>query len=207
VTLPTQPLAAAGASASRSAEPRLWLLRHASPLIEPGICYGALDLAADLDATREAAHTVASQLPQAILVVTSPLQRCELLAQTLCGLRPDFAYKTEPRLREMNFGCFEGQRWESISQQAYDDWVADFWAHRFGGVDCVADLLTRVAGAWDEARRSGQPQIWITHAGVIRAATLLSKGIRRVNDAAQWPVAAPAFGQCCVLRLADRPGV
>ena len=41
--------------------------------------------------------------------------------------------------------------------------------------------------------------VWITHAGVIRAAQLLAQGVRHVERADQWPVDAPAFGQWCTL--------
>jgi alpha-ribazole phosphatase len=180
---------------------RLWLVRHAQPLIEPGVCYGVLDVAADLVATRQAAQTLAQCLPNQAQVVTSPLQRCELLAKHLCGLRPDLTCKTDARLAEMNFGSFEGQRWDRINAQAYDDWTADFWQHRFGGVESVADVMARVACAWDEAMRLEKQPVWITHAGVIRAASLLVKGVRQVKDAAQWPSEAPAFGAFCDMTL------
>ncbi|MFZ4625208.1 MAG: histidine phosphatase family protein [Rhodoferax sp.] len=177
----------------------LWLVRHAQSLIEAGVCYGALDLPADVAATRAAAQALAEVLPPAAAVISSSLQRCELLAQTLYGLRPDLPYKTEVRLREMNFGCFEGQRWDCIGAPAYAAWTADFWQHRFGGVENVADFLSRVASVWDTPVRPGQPQVWITHAGVIRAATLLSQGIRQLDQAQQWPAGAPGFGQWCRL--------
>ena len=131
--------------------------------------------------------------------MTSPLQRCELLAITLKGLRPDLIYKTDARLVEMNFGKHEGGRWDSIPQVVYDAWTADFWQHRFGGVESVADVMARVASAWDEALACGKPQVWVTHAGVIRAASLLAQGVRRVDQAQHWPQTALAFGQCLVL--------
>lgn len=182
----------------------MWLVRHARPLIEPDVCYGVLDVAADPNATRAAAQALAGRLPKHARVVTSTLQRCELLAHTLYGLRPDLSYKTDARLVEMNFGVFEGQRWDRISQQAYDDWTADFWQHRFGGVESVAEFMARVALAWDEARAQaadGQAQVWITHAGVMRAAMLLSKGVREIHEAALWPADAPAFGHVCQVNL------
>ena len=37
-------------------------------------------------------------------------------------------------------------------------------------------------------------QVWITHAGVARAAILLGQGVRLPKNAAQWPTQAPAFG-------------
>ena len=82
----------------------LWLVRHAQPLIAPGICYGQLDIPADTKATVVCATQLLQVLPKRIQIVSSPLQRCEQLAQTLIGLEPDFAYKTDSRLQEMNFG-------------------------------------------------------------------------------------------------------
>lgn len=108
-------------------------------------------------------------------------------------------YRTDARLVEMNFGSYEGRRWDSIPQDAYDAWTASFCQHRFGGAESVADVMARVASAWADAVTSGKPQAWVTHAGVIRAASLLAQGVRRVDQARDWPQAAPAFGQCLVL--------
>jgi len=196
--------AASRLSSMQPVQPRLQpntvhLLRHAQPLIAAGVCYGALDVPADAMATQQAAQALALTLPHGALMLTSPLQRCELLAQLIQGLRPDLAYKTDARLAEMNFGDFEGQRWDSLAPAAFESWTADFWRHRFGGAESVAEFMARVAGVWDEAMASGQQQVWVTHAGVMRAATLLAKGVRRVDQAADWPQAAPAFGQRLVL--------
>ena len=127
------------------------------------------------------------------------------MAHTLCGLRPDLTYKTDVRLTEMNFGCFEGQRWDAIPRQALDDWTADFWQHHFGGAQSLAEFMAQVASVWDAAVSGPQHQVWITHAGVIRAAQLLARGVRQVQHAAQWPLEAPAFGQWCVLNVALDP--
>jgi len=179
----------------------LWLVRHAQPLVEAGVCYGALDLAADLLATRQAAGRLAQSLPQGLPVVSSPLQRCELLAQSLSALRPDLSYKTEAGLAEMDFGCFEGRRWAEVERQALDDWTADFWQYRFGGAQSVAGFMAQVGRVWDAACERGQDQVWITHAGVIRAARLLAQGVRRIDRAADWPLDAPGFGQVAVLAV------
>jgi len=179
----------------------LWLVRHAQPLVEAGVCYGALDLAADPLATRQAAGRLAQSLPQGLPVVSSPLQRCELLAQSLSALRPDLSYKTEAGLAEMDFGCFEGRRWAQVERQALDDWTADFWQYRFGGAQSVAGFMAQVGRVWDAACERGQDQVWITHAGVIRAARLLAQGVRRIDRAADWPLDAPGFGQVAVLAV------
>ena len=173
---------------------KLWLVRHAQPLIAPGVCYGATNVAADGQLTLEAAQALAGILPCGISIVSSPLQRCEQLAQCLQGLRPDLSFKTDAGLKEMDFGCWEGQRWDSIAQAAIDRWTADFGDHRFGGRESVVEFMQRVAGVWDETRRTGVDGVWITHAGVIRAAALLAQGLRKIVQAGQWPHEAPAFG-------------
>ncbi|MFT7115993.1 MAG: alpha-ribazole phosphatase [Rhodoferax sp.] len=173
---------------------KLWLVRHAQPLIAAGICYGATDMAADVTATQQAAQALALALPPSLRLVSSPLQRCLQLTQALCVLRPDLTNTQDARLAEMNFGCWEGQRWDSIPKTDIDRWTADFGRHRFGGRMSVHEFMAGVTPAWDEARQAGQEQVWITHAGVIRAVTLLSQGVRQVDQAAQWPQQAPAFG-------------
>lgn len=174
---------------------KLWLLRHAQPLIAPGVCYGALDMAADAEATQAAAKDVAATLPTGLVLWVSPLQRCQQLARELCRLRPDLSLQTEPDLAEMNFGTWEGQRWDAIPKEAFDAWRADFGAHLFGGQENVQMLMQRVGRVWDLTRHQGQDAAWISHAGVIRVATLLAQGVRQIDSAAQWPRQAPEFGQ------------
>ena len=77
-------------------------------------------------------------------------------------------------------------------------------ARRFPTKDALVLGTVRVpyAAVWDQAlRSSAQDQVWITHAGVARAADLISKGIREVNDASQWPKHAPAYGAWITLDL------
>ncbi|MDP2366768.1 histidine phosphatase family protein [Rhodoferax sp.] len=184
----------------------LWLVRHAQPLVEPGVCYGATDLAADAAGTLRAATAAAAVLPMGACLLTSPLRRCEQLAQSLCGLRPDLTCRPDARLVEMNFGCWEGQRWDAIPRAAFDPWMADFGGHAFGGVETVDALMQRVASVWDESLQSPNEQVWITHAGVIRAATLIAQGVRQVTCGKQWPRDVLAFGECRALALGASAG-
>ncbi|MDE2418123.1 MAG: histidine phosphatase family protein [Burkholderiales bacterium] len=180
----------------------LWLVRHAQPLVAPGVCYGALDVSAHPEATLRSAQALARVLPVQIAVRVSPLQRCGQLAQVLQALRPDLAFATDVRLQEMNFGAWEGVAWSQIPPAALERWTDDFGEHRFGGVECANGVLQRVAGVWAEACALQSPSAWITHAGVIRAANLLSQGQTTVTQADQWPREAPGFGAWQALRLA-----
>lgn len=179
--------------------PSLWLVRHATPLIEAGVCYGRLDMAADAAATRTAALALAAALPAHIrLVDVSPRLRCRQLADALQQHRPDLQIRTNVRIAEMDFGTWEGQRWDAIGAEAMDQWTADFGSHAVGGGETVDDLLRRVGAAWDEAAATaatdGCDRIWITHAGVARAALLWQAGIRGLSHAHQWPCDGLAFG-------------
>jgi len=179
----------------------LWLVRHAQVLLPTGVCYGASDVAAQAPATLAAAQALAAELPAGLALLSSPRKRCEQLAQALVQLRPDLSYQTSAQLAEMDFGCWEGQPWSAIPKSAVDAWVTDFGSHRFGGRESVTEVMQRVALVFDANRRQNQDAAWITHAGVIRAATLLHQGIRLVNRAENWPKKAPAYGQWLKLKL------
>lgn len=179
----------------------LWLVRHALPFIDTGICYGQLDVKADLAATQRCAQELKKVLPAGLCIVTSPLQRCELLTRELIGLQPDLTIKRDPRLEEMHFGAWEGRGWADIDPAELAAWTADFADYRAGGTgESVAQFMARVGSAFD-ALDPTQDTLWITHAGVIRAATLLAQGIRQIGRADEWPANAPSYGQWCKLAL------
>ena len=182
---------------------KLWLVRHARPLIDSGVCYGALDVPADDAATRSCAAQMASTLPIQgsgyVSMRTSPLQRCELLTHYLCGLRPDLKPISDANLAEMNFGSWEGQRWDAIGEESLARWTDQFATHRPGGGESVQEFMRRVEAAM--SRLQGDDAVWITHAGVIRAATFIAGGLRILASADQWPVNGPGYGETVLLEM------
>ena len=141
----------------------LHLIRHPKPVIEPGICYGRLDIAAENDAAA-IAHLRAT-LPPELPLWSSPLQRCRHLAEAL-HRQPGF----DERLVEMNFGDWEGRPWDSIPRAEIDAWAADVAGYAPPGGESPLLLQQRalnfVAGIAVPAA------VIVTHAGVIR--TLLA---------------------------------
>src|SRR5215208_2613649 len=95
---------------------RIWLARHARPLVEAGLCYGALDVAADEAETLSAAQRLAQVLPASVDVLVSPRRRCTQLAQALAAARPDLQARADPRLAEMDFGGWEGRAWNCLER-------------------------------------------------------------------------------------------
>ncbi len=103
----------------------------------------------------------------------------------------------------MNFGEWEMTPWNEIPKAAYDAWVADFAHARFGGVESTQCVIARVAEALDDCvATQNEEMIWVTHAGVIRAAHYVASfGHRTIRDVSEWPAHAPMPGHHVLLNL------
>lgn len=187
----------------------LWLQRHAQPLVAPGICYGRTDMAADDKATAAAAQALqsawAAEALPAGTIWHSPLQRCAQLATALQMQAPAFQLSACNDLAEMDFGAWEGQRWDGIVREEMQAWTADFMAYAPGGGESLATMMARVTRALDAARQqaleTGQPILWISHAGVAQCAHwLLTRG-QRLPLTKDWPSVKLAYGEWLRLPL------
>lgn len=192
---------------------KLWLVRHAHPLIEKGICYGQLDVAVDGYANQQAAKALMNALKQAnetdYLIYFSGLQRTRQMAFVLQQYFPDMNIAVDERLKEMHFGKWEGNPWQSIPKAEIDAWTCDFGSYQFGGMESCEDVLRRVIAAYSDAlnlsRQNHVDIVWITHAGVIRALQYyLCHGKDTIKAAHQWPLNAPDFGAWICLDLKAR---
>lgn len=182
----------------------LWLVRHARVTVPAGICYGRLDVPADTTLTQHAAQALsrawsAEQTPPPpALAWHSPSSRTASLAQAAARLGLPAAHP-DTRLSEMDFGQWEGRRWDDIPRAELDAWNANFHLHRPGGGENVAELLERVRSALlacqQQARAAGARRVvWFTHAGVIRAVEVSLSGRALPLQARDWPTTACEFG-------------
>ena len=145
----------------------LILVRHTRPLVEDNVCYGATDL--DLAATFEdEAARVVERLPLVDRLVTSPLGRCRRLAERI-GAARGLVPVIDARLREMDFGAWEGVPWNAIAREELDAWAADFLGARPHGGESVRMLYERARAAIADYRQTGRSHVIVTHAGVIKA--------------------------------------
>jgi alpha-ribazole phosphatase len=182
---------------------QLWLVRHARPLAAQALCYGRHDIAADEAETAAAAQVLAAALPREIRLVSSPLERCLQLARALQALRPDLSLATDARLAEMDFGTWENRPWNDIPREEIDAWAADFTRYRVGSSgETAQEVMARVGAALSDARQAGGSTAWITHAGVIKAATLAATGAGLPAQASGWPPTSLRWGAWKVLPLA-----
>ncbi len=183
----------------------LWLVRHARPLVDAGTCYGMTDVAVDPAENLAAARSLARVIAPNAMIHSSPLRRCTALAHALGSLRPDLQWQQDARIAEMDFGRWEGWPWRDIPRVEMDLWTAQFASWRFGGAESVQHMLERVGAAWSDCRAIAGSHVWLTHAGVIRCAMLLARGLRAIERADQWPREPLAFGGLTRLAWRDQP--
>lgn len=177
----------------------LILIRHPAPAIDAGVCYGKTDVPLAGDAAESVrlivARLAALSVPLPQRFATSPLQRCADVAHRLAR-HFDCACGTDPRLQEIDFGQWEGQRWDAIDRAALDAWAADLRHARMHGGESVAQFEARVdawLGPWREPAVAGASNMLaVTHAGVMRmiAALLLGEAL---ETTLKWPLEMAAL--------------
>ena len=105
------------------------LIRHPAVDLEAGVCYGHSDVplaeSAEVTSNALAVKLASLQVPAPRVLITSPLTRCAALAAEIAN---DFGcvVSHDERLKEMDFGDWEAQRWDTIDRALLDDWAANF---------------------------------------------------------------------------------
>lgn len=190
---------------------RLWLLRHAQPLIAPGICYGRLDVPANAAFTQKAAQTMVAHLGHSMIVVRySPSRRCASLAAALQSAAPEqvTGMVADGRLQEMDFGRWEGCAWDAIACADIHAWANDLPHYTPPGGEALGTMLQRVRMALCESWRADSQYgrhdvLWVTHAGTIRCVQWLLQHYPSLPNSEQWNLPAPIFGAWLTQTWAD----
>lgn len=195
----------------------LHLIRHPRPLIEPGVCYGQLDVMAENPATTaERLHgELWPGLSSGFTLWSSPLRRCralaEILAEMLSAVPPErqanaahspdssmasqLPVNFDARLMEMDFGDWEGRPWDLVPRSQLDAWAADVEGYAPPGGESPYQLRERVL-EFVGGLGNGE-HVLVTHAGVIR---LLLAHVAAASIADSL-CHTPAYGSLTTLRL------
>ncbi|MFY0599992.1 MAG: alpha-ribazole phosphatase [Cyclobacteriaceae bacterium] len=144
----------------------VYFIRHTTPEVEKGICYGQTDLTL-LDAFEDQKRELIKALPERFdAIYSSPLQRCSILANSL---RRDEELILDDRLKEVDFGSWEMMAWDNIPSEEVNPWMSDFVNEAPPNGESMVDLQRRVLDWWEEViRRKSDTIAVVTHAGVIR---------------------------------------
>ena len=141
------------------------LIRHTTPDIKPGICYGQADLGL-VDSFEQEKTLVHSKLLTSYdAVYTSPLQRCALLADTIKSPNRFI----DERIMEYNFGDWELKPWEELKSPDTQQWMDNFVDQAAPNGDSILTMKNRVDDFFDELyTRDYQNVAVVSHSGVQR---------------------------------------
>jgi alpha-ribazole phosphatase len=179
----------------------LYLVRHPQPDLPSGICYGQLDVPVGDDVITLALSTLTPQLQPLggdIRLVSSPLRRCQNLADAIALQLNLPSPEIDDRLQEIAFGDWEGLQWNDISREQIDAWAVDISGYAPPQGESAQLFQQRVLN-WLESLNhcSATPMIAVTHAGVIRA--LL--GFVQALPIEQWSILPIDYASLTILPL------
>lgn len=152
------------------------LARHPRPRIAGRICYGRTDVPLAETPELGAEALLAAAADPVERIVSSPLSRALLVARAVSRLT-GAPLRTDDRLREMDFGEWEGRPWSALPRAEIDAWAADTVRYRVPGGESVADMLGRVRRAWTGIASSEATTLVLCHAGPIRCLLHVAGGM------------------------------
>ena len=145
----------------------IYLIRHTQTATDPGLCYGQSDVAL-ADSFEDETADLHDKLPEFdddCSVFSSPLTRCLQLAQTFSD-----TVTADARLQELNFGDWEGLRFDALEPDILQHWTNNFVTAAPPNGENFEDLYQRAGDFWQDLLAVKAKQVLvITHAGVIRA--------------------------------------
>ncbi|MES2328407.1 MAG: alpha-ribazole phosphatase [Bacteroidota bacterium] len=159
----------------------IYLIRHTTPAIAKGICYGQTDL--DITETFEQEVTsIVPHLPKNITsVYSSPLQRCHKLAKALF---PNHDIELDKDLMELNCGNWEMQEWNAIPKTEMQPWLDDFVNVAVPDGESYAQMHDRVVKRFEHVSQQAGPAVIVAHGGVLRSilAHITNTGLKESFD-------------------------
>ena len=149
----------------------IFLIRHGPPRDAAGLCYGRLDVAADLPRPL-------ARLPRAT-IWSSPAIRCRGLAEAL-GRPHRVRPRIDHRLQELDFGAWEGLAWDTLDRDRITAWARAPLGRSGPGSESAAALIARCRRfARELAGRPGH-HVVVSHGGplVVLQALLERRPVR-----------------------------
>ncbi|CAM4029631.1 histidine phosphatase family protein [Pseudoalteromonas byunsanensis] len=148
-----------------------YFIRHGQPQVT-GHLLGHSNVALSKLGWQQLSHTVES-VTSGVLVFSSPLKRCKEFAQHYAQLH-GYQFELDASLKEMNFGDWDGQSYESLWQLSHKPTLGQFWQspHLYTppNGESLLEFRRRVEQWWHFQLHSNRNphNVVFTHAGVIK---------------------------------------
>ncbi len=150
---------------------KITLIRHTTPDILKGVCYGQSDIGVTPTFYKESAQII-NHTGRFEKVFSSPLIRCTKLAELLSD-----NVVLDERLMELNFGDWESKRWSDIPENEIEPWYNDYVSTRTPNGESFDDLIERCRDFLEHLNLQDKNNlVCVTHAGVIRAMHCIING-------------------------------
>ncbi|WP_082669017.1 histidine phosphatase family protein [Pseudoalteromonas rubra] len=149
----------------------LYFIRHGEPR-ETGRLLGSTDMPAS-SSGNEQVYAQLEACDGIAQVIVSPLQRCQAVARMFCETT-GLPLQIEPRLSEMHFGDWDGERYDVLWQSARAPGIGDFWQspwqHTPPNGESMSAFHLRLYDWWQQFTATPSPlnAAVVTHAGVIK---------------------------------------
>ncbi|MFN0162501.1 MAG: histidine phosphatase family protein [Burkholderiales bacterium] len=185
----------------------VFLIRHTRPAVVEGTCYGRTDVPLDEHDFAARVPHIAAQLPRGMAFYSSPATRCARLAGHLVDATCGALAGVDERLRELDFGSWEGRLWSELPSEETRRWRSDIVHGAPPGGENLMALWARVTEFYqatlDDAHNKGTERIAIVgHAGSLKM--LVMRALRMSPDAfALTDVAQGRVSRVDVTRRAD----
>lgn len=143
---------------------KIWLMRHPPVAVPKGQCYGQTDVAL-APGFEPLVDRVKPLLPEidGLQVRSSDLSRCHIPAAYLAS-----EVTLDRRLRELDFGSWEGMSWSDIARADLDHWAQNQDDAKPHGGESCGEMLVRIQAFWEELKHRDEDHLLITHSGWIR---------------------------------------
>lgn len=145
----------------------IYLLRHTSLNVKENTFYGQTDLDVSINFSSELSKIKEKLLKYKImknkpLVFSSPLIRCKKLSEKLF-----VSFKTDSRLKELNFGDWEMKHISEISKSEIKNWEDDIINFQIPRGESNMMFFNRLKSFCDEKIKLNRNIFIVAHAGSI----------------------------------------
>jgi alpha-ribazole phosphatase len=160
----------------------IYLIRHTETNVSKSMIYGASDVGLSNNFGTELLNIkdklALINLPN-IVLISSPLSRCTQLATAL-STHFSTTFETDNRLKEMNFGDWEGKKWADIEPETLNKWMMNYVEIAPPNGETYQQLADRCADFLTEKTKNLDPSVSlfiVAHGGTIRALMHAAMGV------------------------------